>query len=154
MLLRRIATLVLIATLTGCGGGAPYEGKSVQELQAMLADPSSSVQAQGAHGLALKGPEARTAVPALIGVLQRGEPIAQEQAALALGKIGPEAKEAIPALTEALKTSAWTVQRQAALALAAHGSQAKSAVPALEKLRDSPNRPVRDAVVEALKRIR
>jgi HEAT repeat protein len=154
MLLRTLASAVLIASLAGCGGGAPYEGKSVAELETMLADPSPAVQAQGAHGLALKGADARSAVPALIGILQKGEPIAQEQAALALGKIGPDAKEAIPALTEALKNSAWTVQRQAALALAAQGTQAKSAVPALEKLRDSPNRPVREAVAEALKKVR
>ena len=54
----RILALLLVA-LVGCGARRmPHEGKSVAQLQRMLDDPTPRVQAQGALGLSLLGPEA------------------------------------------------------------------------------------------------
>ncbi len=50
--------LIGLVLLLGCGGGRPsFEGKSVEELEAMLADSDPKVQAQGAYGLGQKGRE-------------------------------------------------------------------------------------------------
>ena len=95
--------LVLALAAAGCRGKAPYEGKSVAQLEAMLRSTDPMAQAQGAFGLSRLGPEARAAVPALVEVLRSGEPLARQNAALALTHIGPDAHEAVPALTEALQ---------------------------------------------------
>jgi HEAT repeat protein len=142
----------LALTAGACRTKAPYEGKSVAELERMLHDPSPAVQAQGAFGLGRLGPEARSAVPALIDALKK-DAIVRQNAALALGQIGPDAKEAVPALTEALTDSEWTVRRQAALALGHVGPEARRATPALKKLGADPDQLVRKAAQEALARI-
>jgi HEAT repeat protein len=144
-----VAALVL-----GCGARAPYEGRSVAELERMLADPDPKVQAQGAYGLSQKGAAARPALPGLIAALRGKEKQVREYAAMALGQIGPEAREAVPALIEALRSEPWTVQRQAAIALGRIGPEARSALPALERLRDDASRPLREAVREAIHKIR
>ena len=53
----------------GCHRAAPYEGRSVAQLSAMLRDSDPVVQTQGAYGLSRLGPEAKAAVPDLIQVL-------------------------------------------------------------------------------------
>jgi HEAT repeat protein len=60
----------------------------------------------------------------------------------------------VPALTEALRSEPWTVQRQAAIALGRIGPEARAALPALERLRNDENRPLREAVREAIRQIR
>src|SRR5437868_4434108 len=62
----RLASLLLIS----CAGRAPYEGRSVAELERMLRDSDSAVQVQGAYGLSLLGAEARAAVPTLAEALR------------------------------------------------------------------------------------
>src|SRR5438132_1682004 len=57
--------------ISACRGRAPYEGKSVAELERMLRDPNPTVQAQGAYGLSRLGSEARSAVPSLIEALKK-----------------------------------------------------------------------------------
>jgi HEAT repeat protein len=146
--------VLLAALLVGCGGGRPsFEGKSVEELKAMLADADPKVQAQGAYGLGQKGREAAAAVPGLVKALASNDAQVRQYAARALGRIGPEARAAVPALAEALRAPPWMVQRQAAVALGEIGPDAKSALPALKKLRDDENRPLREAVREAIKKI-
>src|SRR5262245_25812829 len=51
------------------------EGKSVDELQKMLADADPEVQARGAFGLSRHGADARPAAPALIEALKRPTPL-------------------------------------------------------------------------------
>ncbi len=144
----------LMALLIGCGGGRPsFEGKSIEELETMLADADPKVQAQGAYGLGQKGREAVAAVPGLVKALGSNDTQVRQYAARALGRIGPEARAAVPALVEALRTPPWMVQRQAAVALGEIGPDARVAVPVLEKLRDDDNRPLREAVREAIKKI-
>jgi len=150
--LPRLLPLSLLCFLTACSS-KPYEGKSVAELQQMLQDPSSTVQAQGAFGLSRLGAEARDAVPALIACLQ-SETIVRQNAALALGAIGPDAKEAVPALTKLLQDPEWTVRRHAALALGEIGPAAQESMPALSKLKQDHQSLVRKAAEEAIRRIR
>src|SRR5262249_50272886 len=106
-----------LVLLIGAGyrSKAPYEGKSLTELERMLRDTNPKVQAQGAYGLSRLGPGARPAVPALREALGNTDPLVRQYAALALMQIGPEAQEVIPALIEALRDTEWAVQRQAAL---------------------------------------
>jgi HEAT repeat protein len=144
--------LALFLVSAGCSNRAPYEGKSVAELERMLHDPSPAVQAQGAYGLSLHGPEAHDAVPALVECLTK-EAIVRQNAALALGHIGPDAKEAVPALARALADPEWTVRRQAALALGGIGPAAKASVVDLERLKRDPDKLVRKAAEEALSRV-
>src|SRR5262245_58247723 len=93
-----LALTALALAAAACGSQRPYEGKSVAELEEMLADADPAVQAQGAHGLGLHGAEARTAVPALGGALGSPHVHVREAAARSLGQIGPEARSAVPAL--------------------------------------------------------
>jgi HEAT repeat protein len=146
--------LLLFVLALGCSHKPPYEGRSVAELEKMLADPSQAVRVQGAHGLSLHGAEARPAVPALAKALQSSDGLLRMQAALALEKIGPDAREAVPQLIVALDDPEWSVRRQAVLALGQIGPDARSALPALHRLqRGDPNGLVRKAVEQALPKI-
>jgi HEAT repeat protein len=150
-----VRLLLLVFVLgQGCSHRPPYEGRSVAELEKMLADPSQAVRVQGAHGLSLHGAEARPAVPALAQALQSSDGLLRMQAALALEKIGPGAREAVPQLIVALNDPEWSVRRQAAQALGQIGPDAGSAVPALRRLQTGdPNGLVRKAVEQALPKI-
>jgi HEAT repeat protein len=145
---------LLLVLAFGCSHKPPYEGRSVAELEKMLADPNQAVRVQGAHGLSLHGAEARPAVPALMKALQSSDALLRMQAALALEKIGPDARDAVPDLIAALDDSEWSVRRQAALALGQIGPDARPALPALQRLqRGDPNGLVRKAVEQALPKI-
>jgi HEAT repeat protein len=139
----------------GCSKAPPpYEGKSVAELQALLADPDPGQRAVAAHGLSRHGPAARDAVPQLARLL--GDPDAQVRvgAATALAAVGPEAVAAVPQLTSALGAGEAGLRRQAALALGKIGPGARAALPALEKLRRDETHIVRQAAEEAVRSIR
>jgi HEAT repeat protein len=148
--------LALLLVLSGCSSrkAAPYEGKSVAQLERMLHDPSTDVQIQGAVGLSLHGAEAKPAVPSLIPLLHSEQALVRQNAAAALTSIGPDADEAVPALTEALADPEWSVRRQAAMALGEIGAPARSAAPALKRLQSDPNTLVRKAAAAALMRVR
>jgi HEAT repeat protein len=146
----RIALAALL--LMGCNRKPPYEGRSVAELERMLADPKPSVQAQGAFGLGLLGEKAKPAVPALAKALGSPDTLVRQQAALSLGQIGDA--EAAPALVTALGDKEWTIRRQAAVALGAIGPAARGAESALRKSERDGHAPVRKAASEALGRIK
>ncbi|MDB5309082.1 MAG: repeat-containing protein [Gemmataceae bacterium] len=148
------ASAVLTISCRG-SGPAPLrdEGKSVDELRAMLAAPDPEVQARGAFGLSRHGPAAKDAVPDLIPKLKESDPLVRQNAALALGAVGPEATAAVPALTAALADPEWTVRRQSAVALGAIGREAKPALPALRKLDSDPHKLVRDAAKQAREKL-
>ena len=116
--LKATLSLSVVVLVVGCRARSlPHEGKSVAQLERMLRDPSARVQAQGALGLSLKGPEALPAVPALIGLLDSPDALVRQHAALALGKIGPAAKAALPELKAALKDDDERVRQAAQDAL-------------------------------------
>src|ERR1700722_17301567 len=98
----RILLGIGFLALVGCGSRAAYQGRSVSELERMLADSRPAVQVQGAYGLGLLGEKARPAVPALARALKAETALVRQQAAAALGQIGPGAEEAVAALVEVL----------------------------------------------------
>jgi HEAT repeat protein len=148
----------LLPALMGCHSrpetGLRDEGKSVDELRTMLADPNPEVQARGAFGLSRHGPAASPAVLDLIAGLKRPDALVRQNSALALSAIGPQAADAVPSLTEALGDAEWAVRRQSALALGEIGPAAKPALPALAKLEADASKPVREAARGARKKIR
>lgn len=146
----RIALAALL--LMGCNRKPPYQGRSVADLERMLADSKSSVQAQGAFGLGLLGEKAKPAVPALVRALGSPDTLVRQQAASSLGQIGDV--EAVPALVSALGDKEWTIRRQAAVALGAIGPPARGAETALRKCERDAHAPVRKAAAEALARVR
>jgi HEAT repeat protein len=148
----RALLLFSMILLGACRARAPYEGKGVAKLERMLQDAKPAVQAQGAYGLSLLGPEARSAVPSLIAALKK-DAIVRQNAALALGQIGPAARDAVPALKEALSDPEWTVRRHAALALGHIGADARQAIPALRKLSRDADPLVRKAAQLALQQL-
>jgi HEAT repeat protein len=147
--------LIGLLVLTGCGSRPTHQGRSISELERMLADARPAVQTQGAYGLGLLGEKSRPAVPALARALKSETALVRQQAAAALGQIGPGAEEAVHALVEALADSEWTVRRQAAVALGRIGPAARSAaeVP-LDRCRRDANALVRKAAEEALSKLR
>lgn len=153
-MLRRTIVVALLILAVGCRSKppAPYEGKSLAELERMLQSTDPGTQAAGAFGLSRLGPEARSAVPSLRKALGSSSDLVRQNVALALTMIGPDARDALPELTTAAGDDAWAVRRQVALALGAIGGDA--AVAALEKLQQDENAQVRDAAQQALKKIR
>jgi HEAT repeat protein len=76
---------------------------SVPVLVRTLRDgPSENSREEAAFALELLGPQARSAVSALIEAIQDKDLFVRRRAAKALGRIGPEAKEAVPFLEAAL----------------------------------------------------
>jgi len=76
----------------------------VADLIVLLKTLSSSTGKPAAESLSLIGPEARAAVPALVGLLKHeGHFELQKAAAIALGAIGPDARTAVPALVKCLR---------------------------------------------------
>lgn len=80
------------------------------------------------HGL---GPDAKPAVPAILKVLDGGQPETQLLAVETLGEIGDES--AIPKLIEVLKDHPFDIEINAAFALSKFGPAAKDAAEHLEK---------------------
>lgn len=76
---------------------------SVEPLIATLADPDPALRADAARALALMGPLAEPAIPALTRALGDSDEAVRIGAARALGQIGPTAREAVPVLIEALR---------------------------------------------------
>jgi HEAT repeat protein len=115
--------------------------------------------------IAVFGPDAKPAVPALIEVLngpgpQLPGPVAgiglmnsRREAACALAEIGPEARAGVPALIALIREHRDQYRYVYCKALGRIGSDAKEAVPVLEDALRDENRGVRLAAAEALTRI-
>ena len=92
------------------------------------------VRMAAARSLGIIGPEARAAVPALIGTLRDQETGVRWEAAAALGRIG---KDSVPALIEGLWDRDVKVRHAATYALGAVGPEASAAIPVLiRRLKD------------------
>jgi HEAT repeat protein len=145
----------LVVLVAGCSSKPPHQGRSVAQLERMLADPDPRTQVQGAYGLGVLGSEAAPAVPALAQALKSPDPLVRQQAATALGEIGPGAARATPDLATALSDPEWAVRRQAAVSIGNIGPPAKAVAEAglTRCLQDSHNL-VRKAAKESLTRIR
>jgi len=92
------------------------------------------VRMAAARALGIIGPEARSAVPALVGALRDKEAGVRWEAAEALGRIG---RDSVPALIEGLWDRDVKVRHTAVYALGVVGPEAGAAVPALiHRLKD------------------
>jgi HEAT repeat protein len=149
--------LVLLA-----GGPAPGQrdkggkdlvvaGKRVSAWVKSLEGKEALPRVQAINALIQAGPEARRAVPALIGSFRdNGATFLHPLAAVALSRIGPDA---VPELQKALNDDSYAVRAGAALALGLIGPASRPAVLALAgKLKD-PEALVRTAAAQALGRI-
>jgi len=94
------------------------------------------VRANAAEALGSIGPDAQTAIPTLLELLQDSQADVRKAAADALGNLGPASKEAVPALTALLSDKESAVRGPAARALGRIGPEAKPAALALAKLLD------------------
>jgi len=104
------------------------------------------------------GPEARSAVPALIEVLRQEAQTDEEQqfrreVQFALAAVGPAARAAVPALVESLKSSDDGVRASALYALGKIGPGARAAVPVLRQKLRSENQIERLVSIMALLQI-
>lgn len=95
---------------------------------------ATAVRMAAARSLGIIGPEARTAVPALVGALRDQETGVRWEAAAALGRIG---KDSVPALIGGLWDRDVKVRHTATYALGVVGPEADAAIPALiHRLKD------------------
>jgi len=94
------------------------------------------------------------AVPALLRAMQDRVGDVRWRAAEALGRYGPAAGVAVPALVRALESDKdWLVRQAAAESLGALGPPADAAIPALTAAAKNEFEDVREAAVQALKRL-
>lgn len=91
------------------------------------------VRPRAAAIIARIGPEAKDAVPALIGALGDPDPDTRNEVLFALAAIGPDAAQAVPALVKALDDPGENVSYAACYALGKVGPAAMAAKPALQK---------------------
>jgi len=112
-----IAALVMHLAVVGCRSRKlPHEGKSVAELERMLATAIRVPRRKERWAGSAWG-RGRAGGPALFDGWRARTLWCDKQCALALGKIGPAARSAVPGLMRALNDPEWAVRRQAAVAL-------------------------------------
>jgi HEAT repeat protein len=68
------------------------------------------VRETAAKSLGALGPEVKTAIPALTGMLGDKDSSVREAAVQALKEMGPDAKPAVPALKQRLRDDDWAVR--------------------------------------------
>ncbi len=98
----RLAALLLIILVTGCGrSAAPLAGgKSVRHWIDALADPDPRARKTAALKLGNVGPADPDALPALLKALADPDAAVRREVILALVKCGEGARDAAPALAE------------------------------------------------------
>jgi len=120
------------------------------------------IQEKAAYGFLILGPEAKTALPELISMLDNPAPEVRMLAAFAIAKIGPDGATAIPALQRLTTNSpaanpSWKFlpddQGWPAFALGAMGPAARRALPQIELLRKDSDLFIRAAAEVAFVKI-
>ncbi len=125
-------------------------GLTVPILTKLLTDPDLDVERVAANTLAIYGPRAASAVPALAAAIHAGDPERRMDMIQTLVAIGPAGRPAIPDITSALANPDVRVRRAAAEALGHFGGAARSAIPALEKALNDADGDVRKAASDSL----
>jgi HEAT repeat protein len=127
------------------------KSQAVSELKPLLKDSKESVRLATVELFVKLGPEARSAVPDLIGALGDARPSVQKQAILALQEIGQDAHRSIPDLINLLKPNeAKAVRMQAVKTLGQFGRASRSAVAPLINLLDGDDEELRVVAMIAL----
>jgi len=131
--------------------GRPAVPFLIRELDDQDGDRTSA-----AGTLSSIGPEAREAVPALIGTVRRQDDwqwAARDNSVLALAKIAPESEAVVEALMDALNDPNENVRYSAAAWLGNLGAVARKAVPALKETLKDKHGFVRRHASEAIQKI-
>ena len=113
--MKKLWVLVVALVLVGCG--KKEKSYSVQSMMTDLKDTNSGVRYTAAEVLGNYGPEAKDAVPLLIGALKDEDKYVRMRAAYSLAEMGPEAETAIPALKEASRDKEKLVREAAVYAV-------------------------------------
>jgi HEAT repeat protein len=118
-------------------------------------EPRLAFQYEAIQALAAYGPDARSALPAIIRCLGEENPYTSWMAADALGRLGLEPELVVPSLTRSLQSPDPYLVRSAAKSLGAYGSASAMAVPLLMNVAHCTNgmRPTKIAAERALGRI-
>jgi len=124
---------------------------NLAKLIANLQSANSGTRSVALQVIKMYGPDAKAAIPALIGILRRADYQSYEPrlAADVLGEIGPAATLAVPALIEILPKESYS----AISALGKIGPEAKDALPFLEQKLHSRGANVRWKAADAIIRI-
>jgi HEAT repeat protein len=147
--MRRIAAILAVAASALCGY-ACQKPESPANVAALVEDlKSTDEEKSGKANLALIR-VGEPAVPAVLELLQSGDPHLRSLALLNFWGMGEKAKAAVPALIQALSDPDVEIRNGAALALANMGPAAADAVPALITALGDSDRRVRQTAVKAL----
>jgi HEAT repeat protein len=128
---------------------------ALPELVKLMTDTSQTTEVRwnAARTIGKIGPDALSALPALIDMTRDAEPNVREHAAEAIGDIGPTATAGIPALVTVLNDDFVKVRRDAVRSLGWMGPAAKDAVLEMVKLLNDPEQLVRDAARKAVESV-
>jgi HEAT repeat protein len=140
-----LPVLGLAVVLAGCG-----RGEVPPDVAALVADLTSGDEKKSGEARLALISLGETATPALVDLLQNGEPRERVLAATTFWGMGVRAPSAVPALAAALADPDPELRVHCAMALENTGPAARTAVPALVKALRDPERPVRQAAVKAL----
>ncbi|HUG36544.1 MAG TPA: HEAT repeat domain-containing protein [Candidatus Limnocylindrales bacterium] len=126
---------------------ARFEGRTLTEWTAALADPQTRVRRQAVAALMTFGP---AALPGLTQALADADPEVRLAGAKGLGRLGAAARPAVPALVEAMKDRVGIVRRVAALSLGSIRPSTPEAIAALVRALGDPDAAVLDNAAHSL----
>jgi HEAT repeat protein len=134
---------------TGIWSTAPLLPKSLRRviLRNMAWTNAIEVRVAAARSLAIVGPQAQAAIPALENALHDGEMRVRLEAATALGRIG---SESVPALMRGLENTDPEIRHAAAYGLGEVGLDAQPAIPLLTQALNDSNQQVRASAAYSL----
>jgi HEAT repeat protein len=133
-----MAVPLLAAQAFGQFEPPPVPDMTIEEAIAAIQSDRESQRIKGARLLEAKGPEAKEAVPIIIGLLRDEGPLIRMNLLHVLVAIGEPASEAVPELMDGLSNDNFHVRYLCCRALGNVGAAAKPAVrPLIEKLRDT-----------------
>ena len=146
-----ITSLLLLIGAVAVGTGQAFAATEVDELIADLADGGKVARREAARSLALLGPEAKAAVPALAKALDDDEVQVFFWATTALANLGPLAHEATPELIKRLSRGGRRYRDQARLRVVTALTRiGPAAVPQLIEALGNESRSIRSGAARVL----
>jgi HEAT repeat protein len=128
----------------------PYAREAIPELIKEATQDAGKYRGPALDALATIGPDATTA---LLALLKNGAAADRAAAAAALGHLLPDDKRVMPAMIQALADESSRVRARAAFALGEFGPRARDAVGALIKLLKDKDEQTRTTAATSLKKI-